>query len=133
MKADKFVMSRTPSGLMEVKAFWKWKEVVAGASVQLALHKDPDDESKLMISEISTGLNTLAVLRRPGSAGEPMNTRTALATPARIVRSQAKSAFHHLIKQKGALNFIRSVAIAQINVQKMGESLQEQPEEEPCQ
>lgn len=125
MKAEKIVMVRTPEGLVEAKSFYIWKEEVAGAQVSLALHVAPRNADEVMISELSTGFNVEAQILRPGTR-EKLSVTLAKKLPGRLVKRQSRTAFHYLLKRVGGLDFIRSVATAQIQVAKMGESLIEE-------
>lgn len=125
MKAEKTVMVRTPEGMVEAKSFYVWKEEVAGAMVSLALHVAPRNPDEVMISELSTGFNVEAQILRPGTR-EPLTVTLAKKLPGRLVKRQSRTAFHYLLKRVGGLDFIRSVATAQIQVAKLGESLVEE-------
>lgn len=122
MKAEKLVQTRTVSGMVESKAFHIWHENVEGATVTLALHAAPENPDELMVSELSTGFCIGSKVMRPGTL-EALTVAQAKALPGKLVRRQCRTAFHHLLKQRGSLNFLRSVANAQIKVAKIGEML----------
>ena len=122
MKPEKFVMARTPSGLVEVKAFHIWKEKVGGFTIPVALHVAPRDGNELMVSELSTGFDTLAKVMRPGT-NERLTVDKALKMPGKLVKRQGRTAFHHLLKKVGSLDFLQSITIARVRVAQVGEEL----------
>lgn len=125
MKPKFDVKTRTVGGLVEVKAFHLWHEKVEGCTVALALHPKPEDPRKLVISELSTGYCVDATILMP-KRHQHMTTDDAMNLPGKMVRRQSRNAIHHLLKKHGSLEFIRSVASAQIKVAKLGESLNEE-------
>lgn len=122
MKAEKILQARTVSGMVEAKAFHIWHENVEGATITLGLHVSPSQPDQLMISELSTGFCIDANIMRPGTL-EQLTVAQAKAMPGKLVRRQCRTAFHHLLKKRGSMNFLRSVADAQIKVAKIGEML----------
>lgn len=122
MKPKLNVYTRTVGGLVEVPAFHIWHERVEGCNIALGLHHAPENHNKLVISELSTGFCVDAIILMP-KRHQHMTVSDALAMPGKMVRRQARNAIHHLLKKRGSLEFIRSIANAQIKVAKLGEQL----------
>lgn len=122
MKLDKTVEVRTTHGMVTVGAFHVWQETVEGVTLAVALHVDPVVPKNLMISELGTGFATGARALIP-LEHQTMRVDDAKRLPAKLVKRQARTAFHHLLKRIGSLDFIRGLAKAQILVAKEGEDL----------
>lgn len=122
MKAVHTVEVRTTRGMVSVPAFHIWQETVEGVTLAVSLHVSPVDAKKLMISELGTGFATGAVALIPKEK-QVMLKADAERLPGKLVKRQARTAFHHLLKRIGSLDFIRGLAKAQILVAKEGEDL----------